>query len=213
MHSPYGERCRAGLRAWRRDRLRIGRRRVGVPLNAGGAACNHCVRRHRPSDDSAGADHRTGADLKTWEDRRVRADRGTAAHDRPWMLVEPLPAAGKGVVGEGRVRPDEHVVLELHSIPELHPALDGDPVTDDGAALDEDAVADVAVSTHARALKDVCERPDACPRTDLLALAQSLFMYEHVTHLGAPRAAPRRLGRSRPAAPWPSHRLAIHRSR
>ena len=79
-------------------------------------------------------------------------------------LIGASPTAGKWIVGERGVRPDEHVIVESHAVPQLYPALDRHPVPDHNVILDEDLVADVAVLAYDGARQDVCERPrPRCP--------------------------------------------------
>ena len=123
------------------------------------------------------------------------------ADDRLRVLLQPLPAARKRVVGERRVGPDEDVVLEHDAVPELHAGLDRHAVADPGAALDEDAVADVAVGADARAGQDMGERPDPRPATDLVGLADTLLVYENVIHrlpLGGNSTTSRTIAPGRP---------------
>ena len=87
------------------------------------------------------------------------------------LAFEPLPAARKAIVCEGRIRSYEHVILEHDSIPELDSALDGHSIADDHLALDKNAVADIAVLADTRSLEHVGKGPDARTRADCVALA------------------------------------------
>ena len=99
-----------------------------------------------------------------------------------WLL-----AAGKRVVRERGVWPDEDVVGHTQPIPQLHAALHRHAVAEHHVVLDEDVVADVAVPADAGAREDVGEGPDARPVADFAALAQPLRMDEHRHRWSSPR--------------------------
>src|SRR4051794_16585626 len=86
------------------------------------------------------------------------------------------------IIGEGRVRADEHVVLEPQAVPELDSALDRDPIAQHYVIFDEGVVADVAVAAQDRARQHVGKRPDASARTDVAALTQAPRVHEVFAH-------------------------------
>src|ERR1700678_2522117 len=121
---------------------------------------------NRPRDDRTRTDHRPKADFEAWEDRRIGADRCSGSDNGLLVGFEPLPAARKAIVCEGRIWSYEHVILEHDSIPELDSALDGHSIADDHVTLDKNAVADIAVLADTRSLEHVGKGPDARTRAD-----------------------------------------------
>ena len=99
------------------------------------------------------------------------------------------PAARIPVVGERRVRADEHVVADPHPVPELDSALHGHPIADRHVVLDEDVVANVAILADDRPGKHVRERPDSRAIAHILGLADSPVVNEngHDHHIEAAR--------------------------
>src|SRR5260370_31901994 len=88
-----------------------------------------------------------------------------------------LPAAWEGIVGEGSVRADEHIVLKGDSVPDLDTALDGDAISDADVVLDERLVANVAGSADHGAGQAVDEGPDAGARAHGRAFDDGRFVF------------------------------------
>src|SRR5260370_9116475 len=99
-----------------------------------------------------------------------------------------LPAAWEGIVGEGSVRADEHIVLKGDSVPDLDTALDGDAISDADVVLDERVVGNVAGSADHGAGQDVDEGPDAGASAHGRAFDDGRFVFEKafVSQCGPP---------------------------
>jgi hypothetical protein len=65
------------------------------------------------------------------------------------------------IIDEGGVGTNEHVILNLDSVPKLDSAFDGYPVTDHHIVLDEDMGTDIAVYSDTGFLKNYAELPNA----------------------------------------------------
>src|SRR5215212_2774924 len=139
--------------------------RIDIADDSCRVAHHDCLRGNVLGDDGAGADHSCLTNGEARKDRRVGADRSVVTDERSWEAYWPLPTAGKWIVGERGVRPDEHVIAESHAVPQLHPALDRHPVPDHNVILDEGLVTDVAVPAYDGAGQNVCERPNTGART------------------------------------------------
>ena len=74
------------------------------------------------------------------------------------------------VIGERRVRPNEHVVADTQPIPGSGLRPNGGPITNNDVILDDRAAQCVAVAADASPWHDVSERQNACSVTDPLAL-------------------------------------------
>jgi hypothetical protein len=82
------------------------------------------------------------------------------------------------VIGKDDAWAKEYVIRHVYTLKDHHLVLDGDAVADSRTALNEGTVTDIAVTSNARAREDVGECPDSSPLPDVIALAQSLWMYE-----------------------------------
>ena len=94
---------RRGVRGWGDG--------VDVSLDQRGIADDDRVWRHVLGDHGAGANHGVRSDRMPGSQvafAPIDAPRRTTSRERGG----PLAAARKGIVGEGRVRPDEHVVFD-----------------------------------------------------------------------------------------------------
>src|ERR671921_2996518 len=87
-------------------------------------AHHDCLRGNVLGDDGAGPDHSCLTNGEAGKDRSVGADRSAVTDERSWKAHWALPTAGKWIVGERGIRPDEHVIAEGHAVPQLHAALD-----------------------------------------------------------------------------------------
>src|SRR5262249_5941123 len=137
------------------------------------------TRRYISCHYASRSDKRAFADNNPRQDCCIGTDRSSATDGRVEKLRRTYVAARISVIGEGRVRPDEDIVLEANPVPQLHAALDRDPVADKDIVLNEDVVADVAVRADRCAWKHVGERPDAGTGADVAAFAEPLWMHVH----------------------------------
>src|SRR5258707_1091339 len=122
------------------------------------------------------------ADGDAWQDRGVCPDRSPLAHHRLRVLGQVLLAARHWIVGKGRVRTNEDVVLQANPIPELDATLHGDSIADHHIIFDEHVVADVAVRPDHRPGQDMRERPDAGSLADVGCLDNRVWVLKESTH-------------------------------
>ena len=95
------------------------------------------------------------------DDRRVRADRRAAPHERPPVLVLARDVAARiDDVREHHRRPAEHVVLELDALVDRDVVLDLHVVADPRAVHHDDVLAERAALADDRAAEHVAEMPD-----------------------------------------------------
>jgi hypothetical protein len=64
------------------------------------------------------------------------------------------------IIDEGGVGTNEHVILNLDSVPKLDSAFDGHPVTDHHIVLDEDVGTDIAILADHGLCQNNTELPD-----------------------------------------------------
>src|SRR6185503_9614610 len=137
-------------------------------LHARRVAVDDRVVRDVARDDAAGSDHAVAPERHTADDRGVRADRRTAFHQRPAVLVLALDeAAWVDHVREHHRGPAEHVVFEDDAGVVRDVVLDLDVVADHALRRDHDILADVAARADLRVAHDVAEVPDLRACADL----------------------------------------------
>ena len=103
----------------------------------------------------------------------ARADRRTPPDDDSFARPR-LAASGEAVVGEGRLRPQEHPVLDDHSLPQIHARLDRHAIPHHDAVVDVGVIAYVALRAYAGLRHHVGERPDAGVGPDVIRLHDGL---------------------------------------
>ena len=82
------------------------------------------------------------------------------------------------IVGEGRVRAQEDVILDPKPVPQIDPVLQRDAIPDDDVILHEAMRADIAVAANPRARQHHDKLPDAGPGADVVALQVGEWMNE-----------------------------------
>ena len=134
--------------------------------------------------DRAGTNHGALADCRAGERRGARADRPTRLDDDSFARPR-LAASGEAVVSEGRLRPQEHPVLDDHPLQQIHARLDRHAIAYHDAVVDVGVIAYVALSAPTRALGHrVDEGPDAGVRPDVIRLHDGLRVDVRSRHDG-----------------------------
>lgn len=77
-----------------------------------------------------------------------------------------MSAAGKFIIAERYVWPDEYIVADAKSVPELDSALHGHTIANDDIVFDEAVRADIAVGSDFRAFQYDDVLPNARSFTD-----------------------------------------------
>jgi len=136
--------------------------RSRIADNACWIANDYCARRHIPGDDGACADHAAFAHDDTRQQSGVGADRSSLLNERidegGWRSFR----MRKAIIGKGRIWTYKDIVLKSDAVPKLDATFESHAVANGNLAFDKDVVANIAVTTNARAGKDVGERPNLC---------------------------------------------------
>ena len=157
---------------------------VDVSRNSRRIALHDGIGRYVVGDHGACANHGVRPNRQPGQDGGVGADRRAMTNYRARKRVKKLAAARERIVGECGVGTDEDIVFQRDAIPDLHAALDGDSVTDDDVVLNEYAVTNIAVGADAGAREHMGKGPNPSASSDVLALYQSVRVFEVVRHSG-----------------------------
>jgi hypothetical protein len=172
--------CRenAGLRR-QRDARRVRLHEIDVAGDVRWVPLDDGIRGNRARDDCAGCHGCPFADRHAAKDRRVHADRCTAANPSFTLAALRSHAGRRPVVGERGIGSDEYIVVDANAIRHAYAAANPDAVADYRRFLDERVIAEIAIRSHAGARQDVRECRHSRSVPDRHRFAQRVGMHEY----------------------------------